>query len=141
MIEKRLLVRERLRRPPDTGWSWVDRRFVREYAEHLSREAVLLYFFLAAVADRQGLSFYSDGSIAVVLRLRPEAVARAREELLEQDLVAHEPPLTQVLSVRPRQPRRRTSPGQGLLQLGEVFRQIAAETAGRAEPTEPWRQQ
>jgi hypothetical protein len=140
MIEKRLLVRERLRRPPNTGWSWVDRRFVREYAEHLSREAVLLYFFLAAVADRQGLSFHSDARIALLLRMLPEAVARAREELVEQDLVAHEPPLTQVLSVRPREPRRRSSPGQGLLQLGEVFRQIAAETAGRTEPAEPWRQ-
>jgi hypothetical protein len=137
MIEKRLLVRERLRRPPGTGWSWVDRRFVRDYAEHLSREALLLYFFLAAVADRQGLSFYSDASIAVVLRMRPEAVVRAREELLEQDLVAHDAPLTQVLSVRRREPRRRSSPGQGLLQLGDLFRQIAAETMPSSEPSEP----
>lgn len=137
MIEKRLLVRERLRRPPNTGWSWVDRRFVREYAEHLSREAVLLYFFLAAVADRQGLSFYSDARIALLLRMLPEAVARAREELVEQDLVAHEPPLTQVLSVRPREPRRRVSAGQGLLQLGDVFRQIAAQTAPSSESFKP----
>lgn len=137
MIEKRLLVRERLRRPPNTGWSWVDRRFVREYAEHLSREAVLLYFFLAAVADRQGLSFYSDARIALLLRMLPEAVARAREELVEQDLVAHEPPLTQVLSIRPREPRRRVSAGQGLLQLGDVFRQIAAQTAPSSESFKP----
>lgn len=137
MIEKRLLNRERLRRPPHTGWSWVDRRFVREYAEHLSREAVLLYFFLASAADRQGLSFYSDARIALLLRMRPEAVARAREELVEQDLVAHEPPLTQVLSVRPREPRRRLSAGQGLLQLGDVFRQIAAQTAPSSESSQP----
>jgi hypothetical protein len=127
MIRKRLLVRERLRRPPDTGWSWVDRRFVRDYAEHLSREAVLLYFFLSAVADREGLSFYSDASIGLLLRMRPEAVARARDELVEHDLLACEPPLTQVLSVPPRRPRRRSAPGQGLLQLGDLFRQIAAQ--------------
>jgi hypothetical protein len=127
MIQKRLLVRERLRRPPDTGWSWVDRRFVRDYAEHLSREAVLLYFFLSAVADRQGLSFYSDARIGLLLRMRPEAVARARNELVEQDLLACEPPLTQVLSVAPRCSRRRSAPGQGLLQLGDLFRQIAAQ--------------
>lgn len=139
MIEKRLLVRERLRHPPDTGWSWVDRRFVRDYAEHLSREAVLLYFFLAAVADGQGLSFYSDASIALRLRMRPEAVARAREELVEQDLLAHEPPLTQVLSVRPREPRCRSLRGQGLLQLGEVFRQIAATTMPSSESSRPRR--
>jgi len=140
MIQKRLLVRQRLRRPPETGWSWVDRRFVREYAEHLSREAMLLYFFLAAVADREGLSFYSDASIALLLRMRPEAVVRAREELVEQDLVAHEPPLTQVLSLRPRNPRQRGAPGQGLLQLGELFRQIAAEPAGPSDSAEPRRQ-
>src|SRR5262249_44921860 len=46
MIQKRVLVPSRLRRPPATGWSWVDRRFVREHAEGLSREAMLLYFFL-----------------------------------------------------------------------------------------------
>ena len=50
MIQKRVLVPSRLRRPPATGWSWVDRRFLREYAERLSREAVLLYFF----SDRRG---------------------------------------------------------------------------------------
>lgn len=139
MIQKRLLVRERLRRPPDTGWSWVDRRFVRDYAEHLSREAVLLYFFLSAVADRQGLSFYSDARIALLLRMRPEAVARAREELVEQDLLACEPPLTQVLSVSPRSSRRRSAPGQGLLQLGDLFRQIAAQPPVSTDSPEPRR--
>lgn len=139
MIQKRLLVRERLRRPPDTGWSWVDRRFVRDYAEHLSREALLLYFFLTAVADREGLSFYSDASLALVLRMRPEAVARARDELIEQDLLACEPPLTQVLSVPPRPARRRSSPGQGLFQLGDLFRQIAAQTASSSDASEPRR--
>ena len=54
MIPKRILVPARLRHPPDTGWSWVDRRFVREHMAYLSREAVLLYFFLSAVADKHG---------------------------------------------------------------------------------------
>ena len=71
MIQKRILVPERLRRPPATGWSWVDRRFLREHGDHLSREAVLLYFFLAAVADRHGLSFYSDDTLTSRLRLSP----------------------------------------------------------------------
>jgi len=46
MLQKRILVPARLRRAPATGWSCVDRRFVREYMAHLSRDAVLLYFFL-----------------------------------------------------------------------------------------------
>lgn len=133
MIEKRLLVPQRLRRPavarlrpPSSGWSWVDRGFLREHAENLSREAVLLYFFLAAVADRNGLSFYSDGSIAALLRLTLPALVAAREELVTHDLIVHEPPLTQVLSLPARPARRRREAGQGLLQLGDLFRQLAA---------------
>jgi hypothetical protein len=64
MIPKHILVAQRLRRPPATGWSWVDRRFLREHGDYLSREALLLYLFLAAVADRHGLSFYSDTTLA-----------------------------------------------------------------------------
>src|SRR5208283_3414932 len=99
MIQKRILVPQRLRRPPATGWSWVDRRFLREHGDYLSREAVLLYFFLAAVADRHGLSFYSDHTLACRLRLSQPVLAQAREELLDRDLIAHELPLVQVLSL------------------------------------------
>jgi hypothetical protein len=88
MIQKRILVPARVRRPPPTGWSWVDRRFVKEHAERLSREAMLLYFHLCAVADRHGLSFYSDGTLATLLRMTPAALAAAREELLAHDLIA-----------------------------------------------------
>lgn len=134
MIQKRTLVPSRVRRPPATGWSWVDRRFVKEHAERLSREAMLLYFFLCAVADRRGLSFYSDGTLATLLRITPPALTAAREELLAHDLIAYERPLTQVLCL-PRVERRRREPGQGLMQLGELFRQMAqaspASAAGR----------
>lgn len=128
MIQKRILVSQRVRRPPATGWSWIDRRFVREHAERLSREAVAVYFFLAAVADQDGLSFYSDPAIGLSLRMRPAAVAAAREELIAGDLIAYEAPLTQVLSVRERAPRRAAAPGQGLLRLGELFRQIGEQS-------------
>ena len=74
MIEKPILVAERLRRPPATGWSWVDRRFLREHGDYLSRQAILLYLFLAAVADTcahspcagtSGSAVVADGKIAL----------------------------------------------------------------------------
>jgi hypothetical protein len=128
MIQKRILVPARLRRPPETGWSWVDRRFVRERMSHLSREAVLLYFFLSAVADRHGVSFYGDGTLACLLRMTVPALVDAREELLAHDLIAHEVRFTQVLSLPPPGQHRRNEPGQGLMQLGEILRQAIAST-------------
>ncbi len=125
MIQKRLLVAERLRHPPATGWSWLDRRFLREHGDYLSREAVLLYLFLAAVADRHGLSFYSDHTLTSRLRLSLGVLEKAREELLDRDLIAHQLPLVQVLSLPSPGVRRRPEPGQGLIRLGELFRQVA----------------
>jgi len=99
MIEKRLLVVDRVRRPPREGFSWVDRRFLRDFASRLSGDAVFLYLFLAAVSDKHGLSFYSDATLAVRLRIREAAVTAARDELVTHDLVAYQAPLTQVLSL------------------------------------------
>jgi hypothetical protein len=126
MPQTPILVPARLRRPPKTGWSWVDRLFMREHAARLSRDAVLLYFFLCAVADKHGQSFYGDGTVATLLRMTLPAMIQAREELLARDLIAHETRLTQVLSLLPAQQLRRTEPGQGLMQLGEILRRVAA---------------
>jgi hypothetical protein len=101
MIEKRILVSGRVRRPPREGFFWVDRRFFREHADHLSRDAVLLYLFLCSVSDRDGLSYWREESTAARLKVTAPLVARAREELLVRDLLAHEPPFTQILSLPP----------------------------------------
>jgi hypothetical protein len=132
-IPKRILVADRVRRPPATGWSWVDRRFLREHGDHLSREALLLYLFLAAVADRHGLSFYSDHTLTSRLRLAPPVLETARQELLDRDLIAYQLPLVQVLALPAPGVRRRPEPGQGLMLLGDVFRQVA-QVATAATP-------
>jgi hypothetical protein len=125
MPPKPVLVPARLRRPPASGWSWVDRRFLREHAAHLSRDAVLLYFFLCAVADKHGLSFYGDGTVATLVRINLPALIAARDELLARDLIAHETRFTQVLSLPPAGQPRRCEPGQGLMQLGEILSRAA----------------
>jgi len=98
-VEKRVLRPARLRRIRD-GFSWIDRRFVREgLIEHLSQAELLLYFFLVAVADRHGLSFWSDARTAALLDLAPGELAGARRGLIEHDLLAYERPLYQVLDL------------------------------------------
>ena len=74
--------------------------------------------------DKHGLSFYKDATIAVRLRMGEQAVVRARQELVSEDLVAYQLPLTQVLSL-PR-PKRVRHHG-GLLQLGEIFRTLGED--------------
>jgi hypothetical protein len=130
MIRKQVLMADRVRRPPRSGWSWIDRRFVREFAPRLSGDAILLYFFLAAVSDRDGLSFYSESTIAVRLRMSEAAMVRARDELVATDLVAYRAPLVQVLSVPHAGVESRRG---GLVQFGELLRTLAASSP-QADP-------
>lgn len=120
MIHKQILDPQRIRRIPAQGFSWIDRRFLRQHAADLSHDALLLYFFLAAVADQHGLSFWSDVCTAVRLRLSEPQVVQARQELLTHDLIAFRSPLTQVLSL----PEPHAVRG-GPLQLGAWFRSLA----------------
>jgi hypothetical protein len=132
MIHKQILVPSRVRRPPTDGWSWIDRRFLREHAPRLSHEAIVLYFFLAAVSDKDGLSFYGDASIALRLRMEETIVVAARDELVAADLVAYRAPLAQVLSLPAATLQRR---GGSLVAFGEILRSLADPST----PTPPRR--
>jgi hypothetical protein len=110
-VEKRILDPTRVRRVPP-GFSWIDRRFLRDgWIERLERDEILLYLFLACVADKDGLSFYSLPRIAGTLRIGAESIEHARGRLVDLGLIAYEPPLYQVLSLGvgrrdPAEPRR-----------------------------------
>ena len=137
MPQTPILVPARLRRPPKTGWSWVDRHFLREHAAHLSRDAVLLYFVLCAVADKHGLSFYGDGTMSALVRISLPALLAARDELLARDLIAHETRYTQVLTLPTPGQRRHHQPGGGLMQLGDILRHAAGLAQSDAERNVP----
>lgn len=101
MTTKEILVPGRVRHLPRSDWSWLDRRFLRQYSSQMSGDAVFLYLLLAAVSDKHGLSYYSDTSLALRLRTSEKAIAAARNELIMYDLVAYRNPLVQVLSLPP----------------------------------------
>ena len=122
--KKQPLRRDRIRRPPKEGWSWIDRRFIRDRASALDRDSILLYFFLAAVGDRDGLSYWSDARIAEFLRIPEGSVLRARGELEFQDLVAYRRPVCQVLSLPSPSPVRTAS---GPTLLSDLFREMARQ--------------
>ncbi len=99
-IRKQPLDVDRVRTIPEEGFSWIDRRFLRHGFSHpLSSSAILLYWFLCVVADKHGLSYYSDRRISWLLKLRPDAIDHARDGLLRSGLVLYRPPLYQVVAL------------------------------------------
>lgn len=65
----------------------------------MSPNAQRLYFFLCLVADREGLSFYSEFRISSTLKLIGPQFTQARNELEARDLIAYDGKVYQVLSL------------------------------------------
>ena len=142
-VHKEPIDPERVRRIPAEGFSWLDRRFVREgFIERLPCEAILLYWFLVSVSDSRGLSFYSEATISRILKLNAEEISQARARLISADLILYRYPLYQVLALPA---KRRTAPARrspsptprpgdrgGLASLREIL-QLARENAGEEE--------
>lgn len=130
MIAKRLLRPERLRQVPPS-FSWIDHRLVRlNLLSQRSHCALALYFFLLAVADAQGLSYYSDKAVCRHLSMTLEDLARARRELVQAGWIAFEKPLYQALSLEPQSVLARPEhPADGQrskepLSAGDILRRL-----------------
>lgn len=99
MTIKRVLSPQRVRRIP-AQFSWLDQRLVRDrHIERCDAASCALYLFLVTVGDAQGLSYYSQASIARRLSMDPARLAQARADLVRLSLIAYESPLYQVLAL------------------------------------------
>jgi len=99
MSIKKLLRPDRVRKI-EGSFSWIDHRFITGgFLRDLSTIEILLYLFLVAVSDRNGLSFYHDDRIATLLKIDLASLGKAREGLIVRSLVAYDPPLYQILSL------------------------------------------
>ena len=145
MIVKKIPIDpRRVRQIPREGFSWIDRRLVREgFIDRLPGEAILLYFFLVAVSDAQGLSFYADPTVGKILKLNPEELTQARARLSQAELIGYRYPLYQVLELPreikgsprpPPEPCAKLPPrGREPMSLGEILRLAAANVRGPQE--------
>jgi len=96
---------ERLRRIGPDGFAFVPNRFLRDgFFATLGPAERELYFLLVLAADRHGLSFYHYDTICSLLQMEIETYLRARNALIERDLIAFDGTRFQVLSL-PEQPR------------------------------------
>jgi hypothetical protein len=101
MSVKQLLRPDRIRKI-EGSFSWIDHRFITGgFLRDLSTIEIVLYLFLVAVSDRNGLSFYHDDRIATLLKIDLAALGKAREGLTLRSLLAYAPPLYQILSLPP----------------------------------------
>jgi hypothetical protein len=99
MIQKEILAPNRIRRIQG-GFSFIPHRFVTGgFLAALQQKELLLYLFLVAVCDRNGLSFYSYDSICSLLQMTVEQYIAARDALIEKDLIAFDGTLFQVLDL------------------------------------------
>lgn len=87
----------RLRKLPP-HFAWVDRR-LRAWLPRLSWQEMALCLFLHLAADRNGLSFYADPTIARTLGMTESEVVHTRVALAAKGLIAYRFPFYQVLEV------------------------------------------
>ena len=124
MISKLPILANRIRKVPKQ-FSWIDHRLVRDrHIEKFTHPAGALYLFLVTVADANGLSYYGDKSIMKRLCMDSNTLQNARDNLIQNQMIAWHKPLYQVLSLD----SRARSFAEQPLSLGSIFKKAMEET-------------
>jgi len=99
MLKKKVLNPERIRRI-DGGFSFIPHRFLIDgFLSSLDQKELLLYLFLILASDRKGLSFYSYDSICSLLQITADQYVKARNSLMDKDLITFDGTIFQVLDL------------------------------------------
>lgn len=97
MSKKRPICPDRIRKITGS-FSWIDHHFVHGgFLRALSRDELLLYYFLVTVGDKNGVSFYSYDKICDLLKMELDTYIAARDCLIHRQMVAFENGVFQVL--------------------------------------------
>lgn len=100
MAQDKDIIAPRRIRKINGSFSWCDHRLITGgYLYDLSMIDILLYFFLTAVSDRHGVSFYHDDRICRLLKIDLFSLGQAREDLIQRSLIAYRYPIYQVLAL------------------------------------------
>ena len=74
------------------SFSWIDHDFINTgIIDILTKEEILLYYFLVNVGDKEGISFYRRETICSKLKLGIVQYEKAKEALIGYDLIAYKP--------------------------------------------------
>ena len=82
------------------SFGWMEHRFIREgYIKVLTKQEILLYFFLALVSDKNGISFYGADRAMSLLKLEEAAFFGALSGLEQKDFICRQGNKVQLLSL------------------------------------------
>ena len=100
VIHRAPILPERVRSIGGHSFAFLPHRFLREgFFASLRPDELRLYLLLVLAADRNGLSFYHYDSICSLLEIPLESYIRARNALIDKDLIAFDGTRFQVLSL------------------------------------------
>ena len=110
MIRKKIINLERIRQI-NGGFGFIPHRFLTDgFFTSLNQPELLLYFFLVLAADKNGLSYYSYERICESIDMELDEYLIARDGLLNNDLIAFDNNVFQVLEL-PAKPKSRSGIG------------------------------
>ncbi len=99
------------------SFGWIDHRFINDdHIRRCEKNEILLYFFLIAVGNREGMSYWGDHSVSSILKLKMDQLITARLGLIDKWLIAYKNGVYQVLDL----PEPRTDGGMD--SIGEILK-------------------
>jgi hypothetical protein len=95
----------------------------------LSRDELLLYYFLVTVGDKNGISFYSYDKICDLLKMELDTYLAARDCLIGRQMLAFEKGVFQVLPLPERcLPLNGQKLKPAMHSLGAIFKHLGEQS-------------
>lgn len=99
-VRRAPILPQRLRSIGGQSFAFLPHRFLRDgFFASLAPDELRLYVVLVLAADRYGLSFYHYDSLCSLLEIPLDRYLRARNALIDKDLIAFDGTRFQVLSL------------------------------------------
>jgi hypothetical protein len=129
MSKKRPICPDRIRKISGS-FSWIDHHFVGGgFLRALSRDELLLYYFLVTVGDKNGVSFYGYDKICALLKMELDSYIQARDSLIHRHMIACLDGVFQVLPLPERcLPIKVSKPQSEMLSLGTIFKHLGEQS-------------
>ena len=98
-MKKRILKSDRIRHP-DGQFSFIPHRFLADgFFKSLTMDELCLYLFLTLASDKNGVSYYGQKSICSQIHFQKNEYLKARNGLIQRDLIAFDGVFFQVLNL------------------------------------------